>query len=187
VKRRRVHLLFMAVSCSCALYLAWQGLKLWQAEKSQCAVAEVSQIQSAQAATDELTSSSDARVQLAWAGRLSRMGEHAKAERLFGELVSDTQPDPVRVIAQYNLANHYFRQALSATTDANAVMPLVELAKQRYRDVLALQPEHWNARYNLERALRLAPEGGSHGVTEQGKPIKRVDVIVPDFERGALP
>jgi len=137
--------------------------------------------------TGALITSPDVRVQLASASSLSHLGEHAKAERLFGELVSDTQPVSVRVIAQYNLANHYLRQALSGATDANAVMPLVELAKQRYRDALALKPEHWNARYNLERALRLAPEGGSHGVTEQGKPIKRVDVIVPDFERGDLP
>jgi hypothetical protein len=37
---------------------------------------------------------------------------------------------------------------------------LVELAKQRYRDLLRAEPQDWDARYNLERALR-ARTGGT--------------------------
>ena len=37
-------------------------------------------------------------------------------------------------------------------------LPLIELAKQRYRDALRDRPDDWDARYNLERALWLAPE-----------------------------
>ena len=37
-------------------------------------------------------------------------------------------------------------------------LPLVELAKQSYRDVLRDNPADWDAKYNLERALWLAPE-----------------------------
>ena len=38
-------------------------------------------------------------------------------------------------------------------------LPLLELAKVGYREVLRDNPAHWDARYNLERTLRLAPEG----------------------------
>ena len=37
-------------------------------------------------------------------------------------------------------------------------LPLIELAKQSYRDLLREDPNDWDARYNLERALWLAPE-----------------------------
>jgi mxaK protein len=43
--------------------------------------------------------------------------------------------------------------------DTEQVLPLVELAKQSYRDLLREWPGDWDARYNLERALYLAPEG----------------------------
>jgi mxaK protein len=35
---------------------------------------------------------------------------------------------------------------------------MLETAKARYRELLRLEPGNWDARYNLERALRLAPE-----------------------------
>ena len=45
-----------------------------------------------------------------------------------------------------------------AAGDRSDTRPLVELAKQRYRDLLRAEPQEWDARYNLERALWLAPE-----------------------------
>jgi mxaK protein len=42
--------------------------------------------------------------------------------------------------------------------DPGGALPLVELAKQSYRDALRAEPFDWDARYNLERALALAPE-----------------------------
>ena len=37
-------------------------------------------------------------------------------------------------------------------------LPLLEQAKERYRAALRLEPGDWDTRYNLERALWLAPE-----------------------------
>ena len=37
-------------------------------------------------------------------------------------------------------------------------IPLVELAKQDYRSALLLRPDMWDARYNLEIALRVVSE-----------------------------
>jgi len=64
---------------------------------------------------------------------------------------------------------------------------MVELSKQRYRDLLSEEPYHWPARYNLERALRMAPEGTDRTDDGRVEPLKRVDVIVPGFEKQDLP
>ena len=64
--------------------------------------------------------------------------------------------------------------------------PLLEMAKQRYRDLLLADPMDWQARYNLERALAAAPER-LNSETENGPPPKSVRVIVPDFEADNLP
>ena len=67
--------------------------------------------------------------------------------------------EDLRRIALYDLGNLHFKQALQAgLTDEAHSLPLIELAKQSYRDELRRDPGDWDARYNLERALRLAPE-----------------------------
>lgn len=60
----------------------------------------------------------------------------------------------------YNLANLYFREALKMldSGDDDRAMPLIEMAKQNYTDVLRVDGRHWDAKYNLELALVLAPE-----------------------------
>jgi mxaK protein len=62
--------------------------------------------------------------------------------------------------ARYNAANVLMRQAgaVKEASNAGQALPLIELAKQGYRDVLRHDPAHWEARYNLERAQRLQPE-----------------------------
>ena len=59
--------------------------------------------------------------------------------------------------ARYNSANLLMRQAIvvRAGTQPGQAIALIELAKEMYRDVLRADPQHWDARYNLERAQRL--------------------------------
>jgi mxaK protein len=67
--------------------------------------------------------------------------------------------EDLRRIALYDLGNLHLKQALQVgLTDEEQSLPLIELAKQSYRDELRRDPGDWDARYNLERALRLAPE-----------------------------
>lgn len=67
---------------------------------------------------------------------------------------------PLAVAALYNIGNLHLRQALAAQNGGQKAqaLALFELAKQSYRDALALEPGYWNAKYNLERTLRLAPD-----------------------------
>jgi mxaK protein len=64
------------------------------------------------------------------------------------------------VAALYNIGNLHLRQGLAAQNAGQKAqsLALFELAKQSYRDALAIDPDDWNAKYNLERTLRLAPD-----------------------------
>lgn len=76
----------------------------------------------------------------------------------FKAIIQSNREDLSR-IALYDLGNLHLHQAIKAeAADESQSLPLVELAKQSYRDLLRRDPYDWDARYNLERALRLAPE-----------------------------
>lgn len=61
---------------------------------------------------------------------------------------------------RYNLGNLYLRQAMEKAQagNVNEAMPLLGLAKQAYREALTLDSGFWDAKYNLEVAMRLLPE-----------------------------
>lgn len=72
------------------------------------------------------------------------------------------------VAARYNSANLLLRQAIAlrsaepatafAAAPGGQALPLIELAKEQYRELLRRDPGFWDARYNLERAQRLLPD-----------------------------
>ena len=71
------------------------------------------------------------------------------------------QADPaLGAAARFNGANLLLRQALVLREGAQPAqaLPLIELAKEQYRELLRRDPQHWDARYNLERAQRLLPD-----------------------------
>jgi mxaK protein len=84
-------------------------------------------------------------------------GADEAALDLYRSLQGDT---PLGQAARYNSANALLRQALRVREGGQVgqAVPLIELAKETYREVLRNDPGHWNARYNLERAQRLLPD-----------------------------
>lgn len=101
-------------------------------------------------------------ITFAAATRMGKSGEYLRALTLY-KRVSQDAPPSLQMAARYNSANLHLREAMRLRESGNAAemtqsMPLLELAKQGYRDVLRDDPQQWDARYNLERALRLAPE-----------------------------
>ena len=62
--------------------------------------------------------------------------------------------------ARFNGANLLLRQAIAlrAGNQPGQALALIELAKESYRELLRQDPQHWDARYNLERAQRLLPD-----------------------------
>jgi mxaK protein len=95
--------------------------------------------------------------QLAHAIALAKAGKFTTALKAYKALLD--APDEVRLPALYNLGNLNMREALkNGQGEAQRALPLIELAKQSYRDDLRSNPADWDARYNLERALWLSPE-----------------------------
>ena len=103
--------------------------------------------------------------------------------KAYKELAQHDRAD-LRRAALYNLGNLHMREALKGGAEQSLeLLPLVELAKQSYRDLLREDPGEWDARYNLERALWLAPEVAEDAVDEN-RPSefeRRVIRALPDF------
>ena len=88
---------------------------------------------------------------------LAREGDLAGAQRVLQAALQHSD-GVVQNQARYNLGNLALRQALTMGSADVRLPATLELAKQQYRDTLQRAPNHLAARYNLERALWLAPE-----------------------------
>ena len=86
-------------------------------------------------------------------------GAYQEARSHYSELERSHDAE-LRVTAQFNIANTYLEQAIGIDmkADADRALPLIELAKLSYRDVLQADSEHWDARHNLQRTLLLSPD-----------------------------
>ncbi|MCK9607023.1 MAG: MxaK protein [Methylomonas sp.] len=91
--------------------------------------------------------------------------------------------------SRYNLGNTYLSQALAELEAGriNQAMPLLMLAKQAFRQALRLDSGFWDAKYNLELAMRLLPEfdriSQSQPDDDAVKP-SQLWTTVPGFPRG---
>lgn len=98
----------------------------------------------------------EARFAAAWFA--AQRGELTRAVSLYRE-VAQARPD-LAGAALYDAANVLTREGdrTVRTGDWVGARPLLELAKETYREALRRDSGGWDARYNLERVLRLAPE-----------------------------
>ena len=99
------------------------------------------------------------RGRLARAYRLHASGRLKEAIAAYGAIALESEPE-LREVRHFNLANLYLERAveLERAEEIQSAMSLVELAKQNYREILARDPHHWDARYNLSRALEMLPD-----------------------------
>ncbi len=164
MKWRSLHLAFGATLLSCAVLTGYEAVRLSEAERVNAAITR------AEAGSDASTSAGEERerggpssssfpeAQFAEAIALARQGNTEAALQRYKALGRGSRAD-LAADALYNAGNLQLREALKEGRDAAVrMLPLVELAKQSYRGVLRRDPQSWDARYNLERALWLAPE-----------------------------
>lgn len=125
---------------------------------------------------------------LAQAAYYQSRGDRDQAlERL--QWVAERAGPPLRSISYYNAGNLHLRLAVAAATDGRAdpAMAEAELAKEAYRKALALQPGFWDAKFNLEVAMRLLPEmdriDSGEEQPEDQQP-KKLWGTLPGFPRG---
>lgn len=104
-------------------------------------------------------------------------------------LIMDKGDTQLKTIVRYNLGNVYLQQAIEQleAQNINAAQPLVALAKQAYRQALTLDSHFWDAKYNLEVAMRLLPEMDRVNLQddEEAKtPPPQLWTTIPGFPRG---
>lgn len=90
---------------------------------------------------------------------LHQEGNLREAADIYARLEHSADPR-LRIAAKFNLANLYFEQSveLTASQGAELGIPLLELAKASYRQVLRDDSRHWDAKHNLAQALALLPD-----------------------------
>lgn len=156
MKRRTVHGAFAAAVLIFGGVAIYQGVRLRNSIRINEAIQHAS------------PSQQDVRVpesRFARAVALAQAGNSEQALKEYTALTGSERAD-LRQRALYNLGNLYLRDAM---TDGQAFrsLALVELAKRNYRILLRESPADWDARYNLERALWLAPESEQEYVDEE--------------------
>jgi mxaK protein len=103
-------------------------------------------------------------------------------------LIMDKGDSNLQTTLRYNLGNMYLQQAVEQleANNINAAQPLVALAKQAYRQALSLNSHYWDAKYNLEMAMRLLPEMDRIDMKddESNAPPPQLWATIPGFPRG---
>jgi mxaK protein len=163
MRRVHAHVAFGAVAVVLGVVTAMEFARLEHAQKVNAA------IMPSAASANEATIPE---ARLAHAVVLAKV-DYDGALAAYKAIIQGGRED-LRRIALYDLGNLHLRQALQVGLDDEAQsLPLVELAKQSYRDVLRRDPNDWDARYNLERTLRLAPEDDDDTDEDTGPPDPR--------------
>lgn len=140
--------MLMLLITGSALLAIWSGIQLWQQAQIRAYINDP-------AAYD--TVPEHPRAHFAKAAQLVHEQKNALALEQLTLVLGSHDPD-LMPITYFNRGNINLREALSMTASDARQIPLIELAKQDFRSALALAPDMWDARYNLELALRVVPE-----------------------------
>jgi mxaK protein len=136
----------------------------------------------------EVNGRADPRRQFAKAYALQQQQDFKAAVKVYAAI--DALPhSQLQMDIKFNLANLYFREATRMRDiDSNDLaMPLIELAKQNYREILRIDSGHWDAKYNLELALILAPETDPVDPLEEVNPERSPNALTKTQSREPLP
>jgi mxaK protein len=119
----------------------------------------------------EVVSGEHPRLRFARAYALAQDGEFEAALEAYAG-IDMAQGDRLHADIAYNLANLYLRRSLEYRESGadDLALPLVELAKENYRELLRRESSDWSSKYNLELALRIAPETELAEVEEERNP-----------------
>jgi tetratricopeptide (TPR) repeat protein len=94
--------------------------------------------------------------------QLAKNGRYQDASQLFGQLMEISGTKSQISAVQYNLGNIFLIRGLLVNHNGGEVISeaeyLINQAKMAYQQSLRLDNQYIDARYNLDRVLRLLPE-----------------------------
>ncbi len=178
-------------------YSCWGGLALaligalhsgnsvYQTAKTNQLISQLNQGKDINA---DLRNTAVPELQLARATYLKNKQRFTEAQAILSQIINQSNQQ-MQTVGRYNLGNTYLVQAiaLAESLQINEAIALATLAKQAYRQALALDSQYWDAKYNLEVAMRLLPEM-DRIIEEQDEPAPQEKVklwaTVPGFPRG---
>jgi mxaK protein len=148
----------------------------------------ISQLNQGKDIRPEQLKNSTPEVQLARATYLKKKHRYKEAQANLSQIINQGS-QKIQSITRYNLGNTYLTQAieLAESMQINEATALTALAKQAYRQALALDSRYWDAKYNLEVAMRLLPEMDRITMRKEDPiPEKKAKLwaTVPGFPRG---
>ena len=100
-------------------------------------------------------------IRFAKAWQLGQRGEIQEALRLYSQIEHEVDSKQIEKI-KFNMGTLYLKQAASYWNSQGVwayseVLTWAALAQNALHEVLVLNPYNWDARYNLEYALRIEP------------------------------
>ncbi len=102
--------------------------------------------------------------------------------------ILDQGDSPLQAKIRYNLGNLYLNQAIAQVDAArlDEARTSVTLAKQAYKQALQRDSQFWDAKYNLETAMRLLPDWDRVNIEDENgqQPKNPLWTTVPGFPRG---
>jgi mxaK protein len=135
----------------------------------------------------EILSSSQPETRLARAVYFSNKQQYQDALATLS-VILDQGDTTLQAKTRYNLGNIYLAQAIEQVDAAHIdeARTLVNLAKQSYRQALTLDSRFWDAKYNLEVAMRILPELDRINVEDDStqQPKNPLWTTIPGFPRG---
>lgn len=177
---RGIKLLVVVVVAALVLAISYEAIRLAQDQQfnDALAIGEVTEVNGGDAA----------RRQFAKAYALQQERRFKAAVNAYAA-IEGLAESQLQLDIKFNLANLYFREAkrLREAGDNDLAMPLMELAKQNYRDILRIDSGHWAAKYNLELALVVAPEMDPVDPLDEVNPERSPRAITKIQSREPLP
>jgi len=125
--------------------------------------------------------------EFAFAYGLQQEGKFAEALRSYSE-AGTREPGLARGV-MFNTGNLYLRRGVTLLEEdtRDLAIPLIELAKENYRQLLRINSDDWHAKYNLEHALHLLPETAEQEIDEDIMPERSPRALTAAPSRGELP
>ncbi len=114
-------------------------------------------------------------------GRKALAQNRPEAAQDIADRMATDEDEAARAVLLYDIGNYMMRRALPIyfTRPMREVAPLIRVAKAEYRQALQIDPQNWDARFNLDVAESLVREV-ENPVPKSGSTMAQDKATIPD-------